>query len=311
MSSRRVFWALLACAMIVLSAAAPAIAREWNGERPVKKIEHAVVISCDGLRPDLMLRADAPNLRKMLEKGTFTMWARTVAVSITLPSHTSMLTGVTQERHGINWNDDRPEEGYPKVPTLFEIAKKAGMTTGMVTGKSKFLTLNKPGTVDWASIAGSNDEDVAKRAVSLIREHKPDVLFVHFPGADTVGHAKGWGTPEQLERVEVIDKQIGLVLDALKSKKRDKNTAIILSADHGGMGISHGGEDPRSRHIPWILVGPGIRKNYDLTRDPTLTVNTEDTFATMCFLLGLKPDENIDGKPIEAALEDRELLKDD
>jgi hypothetical protein len=38
-------------------------------------------------------------------------------------------------------------------------------------------------------------------------------------------------------------------------------------------------------------------------------VNTEDTFATACWFLGLRPPGKIDGKPIEQVLEDRELLR--
>ena len=100
------------------------------------------------------------------------------------------------------------------------------------------------------------------------------------------------------------------MLEALDEQKLADSTVIIFSADHGGAGRSHGPNDPRSRHIPWICVGPGLRKGYDLTRDPTLTVNTEDTFATACWLLGLRPKGPLDGKPVEQVLADRELLRD-
>ena len=100
-----------------------------------------------------------------------------------------------------------------------------------------------------------------------------------------------------------------MLLGALEDAKLGDSTVIIFSADHGGAGKSHGPNDPRARHIPWIASGPGVRKGYDLTRDATLTVNTEDTFATACWLLGLKPTGPIDGKPIEQVLADRELLR--
>src|SRR5687768_16890737 len=62
---------------------APSLAR---ANRPVPAIERAVVISLDGARPDVLLRADMPNLRKLVDTGTFTFWARTVPVAVTLPS---------------------------------------------------------------------------------------------------------------------------------------------------------------------------------------------------------------------------------
>ena len=285
-------------------------AAEAAPAKPVAAVRHAIIISADGLRPDVLLRARTPNVRGLIESGTFTMWARTVPQSITLPSHTSMLTGVTPERHRVLWNSDIPEPVYPKVPTIFEVAKAAGLTTAMVTGKSKFDSLARPGSIDWEKVKSATDEEVGSRAAEVLREHKPNLLVVHFPGADAAGHGKGWGTPEQIAAIEAIDRSIGVLLGALEGAKLGDSTVIILSADHGGAGRGHGPNDPRSRHIPWIAVGPGIRKGYDLTRDATLTVNTEDTFATACWFLGLRTPGRIDGKRIEQVLEDRELLRD-
>jgi arylsulfatase A-like enzyme len=221
-----------------------------------------------------------------------------------------MLTGVTPERHRVLWNSDLPEPIFPKVPTIFEVAHGAGLSTAMVTGKSKFVSLARPGSIDWEKVQAATDDEVGSRAAAVLREHEPNLLVVHFPGADAAGHLKGWGTPEQITAVETIDRSIGVLLDTLVEQKLAGSTVIIMSADHGGAGRSHGPNDPRSRHIPWICTGPGIRKGYDLTRDPTLTVNTEDTFATACWFLGIRPPGKIDGKPIEQVLDDRELLRD-
>ena len=278
--------------------------------KPVGEVERVIIISADGLRPDVLLRARTPNIRRLMESGTFTMWARTVPQSITLPSHTSMLTGVTPERHRILWNSDIPKPVYPKVPTIFEVAKGAGLTTAMVTGKSKFDSLARPGSIDWQRVKSAKDEEVGSRAAALLRERKPNLLVVHFPGADSAGHSKGWGTPEQVAAVETMDRSVGLLLGAMEEAGLADSTVVILSADHGGAGRGHGPNDPRSRHIPWIATGPGIRQGYDLTRDSALTVNTEDTFATACWFLGLTPPGKIDGKPIEQVLADRELLRD-
>ena len=126
-------------------AAVTAAGAQTAPAKPVAAVEHVIIISADGLRPDVLLRARTPNIRQLMDSGTFTMWARTVPQSITLPSHTSMLTGVTPERHRVLWNADLPEPVYPKVPTIFEVAKGAGLTTAMVTGKSKFVSLARPG----------------------------------------------------------------------------------------------------------------------------------------------------------------------
>ncbi len=294
-------------------APAPAAAPRELPPRPFPAIERVLIISIDGLRPDVFFRADAPTIQSLYKQGTFTFWARTTPNSITLPSHTSMLTGVSPRIHGIEWNADLPlsKPVYPKVPTLFEIASKAGYVTAMAAGKSKFDTLAKPGTLTGEYITTdtkSTDADVAENAVLLIQSLKPHVMFVHFPGVDNVGHAIGWGTDEQLAAVKEADKAVASVLDCYKTQGLLRSTLIILSADHGGAGLNHGPDDSRSRHIPWICVGPGIRKNFDLARYADLQVNTEDTFATACYALGLKLGAYVEGRPVTRAFMLDELI---
>jgi arylsulfatase A-like enzyme len=217
-----------------------------------------------------------------------------------------MLTGVVPNRHGVTWNGDLPagQHIYPRFPTLFELAHKQGLTTAMAAGKSKFSALNKPGTIDWCWIAPKKgtDADVAAHAVEFIAQHQPQVLFVHLPGVDSAGHAKGWGGEAQMAAIAAADKAVGQVLAALDEAKLTDSTFVLVSADHGGAGRTHGANDPRSRHIPWIVRGPGIRQDYDLTLDAKLVINTEDTFATACWLLGIPPEPGIDGKPIKEIL---------
>jgi predicted AlkP superfamily pyrophosphatase or phosphodiesterase len=274
------------------------------------RAQRALIISVDGMRPDVMLRAKTPVLRSLMEQGTFTMWARTTAMSITLPSHTSMLTGVTPERHGVDWNGDlKPDEQrYPKLPTLLDRARAAGFTTALAAGKTKFIALAREGTVDHTHIISGSDQAVAVWSAKTIHEQKPQVMFVHFPGADGTGHGVGWGTPQQLERIDRIDGMIGELMTALADAGVREQTLVIISADHGGAGRNHGPDDPRSRHIPWIAVGPGVRKGYDLTNYPDLVVNTEDTFATACWMLGIPIEPGLDGKPITQIIQQDELL---
>jgi hypothetical protein len=313
--------------------------------RPVPAIRHVLIVSVDGLRPDLLVRASAPNLRALMNAGTFTLWARTTAQAVTLPSHMSMLTGVTPQRHQIQWNHDLPlsKPVYPKGYTLFDLARRYGYTTALVSGKGKFDIFDRPGALDWRWVAPKpadepatrpaaeraepaiaeewpddstkarkeklEDATVAAEAVKIIREHRPDLTFVHLPHVDNVGHLLGWGTPEQIRAVGDADLALGQILEALEDAGLTDATLVVVTADHGGAGRTHGADDPRSRHIPWVAAGPGVRRNFDLTRYPDLTVNTEDTFATACFFLGMKAPPGIDGKAIREVVRVDELLR--
>ena len=267
-----------------------------------------MLISVDGLRPDLALRASMPTLRGMLNEGAFTFWAKTTAVSITLPSHTSMVTGVTPEKHGVTWNDDQPpaEQRYPRYPTVLEMATQAGYFTALVAGKSKFAALEKPGTLGYSFVPSRavglvDGSTVIKQVEEVIATRKPDLLFIHFPDVDTAGHDKGWGSPDQIAAIEKVDTALARVFSALDRAGMRKSTVVILSADHGGAGDTHGADDARSRHIPWIIVGPTVQRGYDLTRIANLNVRTEDSAATIAYLLGLPQQAYFDGKPVKAA----------
>ena len=271
---------------------------------------HVLIVSIDGLRPDVALRANAPRIRGLMARGSFSFWANTTDVAITLPSHMSMLTGVTPEKHGIHYNDDKPDNKpvFPLVPTIFDLAKKQGHTTGLAAGKSKFRAFDRPGSLDWKFIGEADDATVGAAAAGIIREHHPDVMFVHFPDCDRVGHHLGWGTPDQVDAVGKADEALGQVLDAVEAEHLMDSTMIILSADHGGNGRTHGGLDPRSRTIPWIVAGPGVKRNYDLTLNIKLVIYTYDTFASACEAMGIQTSADIDGKPILDIYQHRELL---
>ncbi|MEQ1831824.1 MAG: ectonucleotide pyrophosphatase/phosphodiesterase [Candidatus Eisenbacteria bacterium] len=275
----------------------------------VHATRRVVVVSFDGLRPDVALRADMPALRALMARGSFTMYAITTDVAITLPSHTSMLTGVPPEQHRITYNSDpRPgQPRWPAWPTLLDIAHRAGLRTALCAGKSKFSVLADSSSLDLRLVPGKGrntpDSIVADTAAAWMRTRRPDVLFVHLPGLDGAGHASGWGSATQVRAAATVDRAFARITAALASAPSDDSTLIIVSADHGGEGKSHGGTGASSRFIPWIVAGPGVRQNYDLTQLTRLQVHTEDTFATALAWLGLTPEKPVRGRAVSEVFE--------
>lgn len=286
----------------------PATTAPAASKTPADRTKHVLLVTIDGLRPDVALRADMPHLRQLMKRGSFTFWAQTTHVANTLPSHASFLTGVPPEIHGVTWNSDIPIEklpNWPKVPTIFEYAKASGYTTAMVSGKVKFCVFQKPGALDWSEVpttGKTSDELVAEGAVRILKEHQPNVLFVHFPMVDATGHGLGWGSEAQLRTAEGADKSLGEVLDTLDQLKLTDKTLIIVTADHGGSGTGHGGDDPRSKHIPWIVAGPGIAADHDLSLHDSLVVHIEDSFAMAMDYLKLDIPSHAQGKVVRQAL---------
>jgi arylsulfatase A-like enzyme len=296
------------CFAAALSVPAQVAAPQVMPRRPIPAVEHVLIVIVDGLRPDVLLLADAPTLHGMARSGAYSFWARTTDVAVTLPSCTSMLTGVTPRSHGVTWNGDLPagKQAYPLVPTVLEMATRAGYVTAMVAGKSKFAALDKPGTITHAYVPATpkiSDEQVTAEAVKMIAAYQPSLMCVHYPDVDGAGHAKGWGSPAQLIQIAKTDAQVALLLAALEHAGMRGSTLVLVSADHGGAGRGHGPDDLRSRFIPWIVAGPGVKPGYDLTQSGALQVATEDTSATVCWLLGLPLQAYFDGRPVTAAFE--------
>ena len=233
------------------------------------------------------------NILGLAQRGTHSFQAQTIFPPVTLPSHTSMLTGYPPEKHGVDWNDYQPARGTVTTPTIFSIAHVADLRTVMVVGKEKFAHLNAPGTVEAYVFATGGDRDVVDQAVAQAQAGF-DVMFVHLPNTDFFGHSTGWMSETYLLQLSRTDEEVGRLLVALPA-----NTVVILSADHGGRGASHGRNIPEDTTIPWIIAGPGVRPNHALTQP----VNTMDTAATAAYLLGLSLGQDAEGKPVLEAFE--------
>ena len=261
------------------------------------RAQHVFIVSFDGGKPEVMKRSPMPLTIAMAQSGASTWNAQTVFPSITLVSHTSMLTGVQPVKHQIMWNDWFPNRGLVKVPTIFGLAHEMGYTTAMIAGKPKFRHLNVPGTLDYFGIPSYSAEVVAKSAAKYIIERQPNLCFIHFADSDGAGHEFGWGTPQQVKAFADEDRALQILRDAVKAAGIEKSSVFLLSADHGGHDKTHGSNSPEDMTIPWIAWGAAVKPNFQIQTP----VSTTDTAATALWLLDVPIPANFDGKPVESA----------
>lgn len=251
---------------------------------PAPAPSRVVIISEDGLRPDVISPELTPHHAALLREGEIARHAETIAKSDTLPSHASMLSGVDASAHGLSWNSLQPERGYIHVPTIFSAAHAAGLRTAMIVGKPKLRHIAVPGTVDTFVRPSYLCHGVARRAAEVIAADDTALVFVHFSDPDEYGHANGWMSPEYLTAVRHSDACLATVLAAVDTSPSAASTLVIVTADHGGHGRHHsGGHAEVDRAIPWIMRGPGIAPGVTLDAD----VATFDTAATTLAALGL------------------------
>ena len=266
------------------------------------RAEHVFIISIDGGKPAVIEQTDMPVLKQLVAEGAHTWEANTIVPSVTLPSHTSMLTGVRAEKHKILWNHWDPARGIVGVPTVFSEAKQIGLSTAMFVGKEKFRHLVQTNSVDVFDynraesgevIKGAYGETkmqkegtvfarvVARDAAAYIVKSKPNLCFIHLADPDAAGHQFGWGSAEQIEAFMETDVALGVIVQAIHDAGIADQTVVIISADHGGHARAHGTKSPEDMLIPWIAWGRGVRKGTIITGP----VTTCDTAATALWLL--------------------------
>ena len=242
---------LLVAAILVALLLVPAGAAAQDAQA----VRYVVVLSFDGLRADA-LRAAMP--AALLERAAFTWEAKTTLPSVTLPSHTSMFTGVPPSVHQMLANSWRASQGYVKLSTAFSVVTEAGGRSAMFVTKSKLLYLARPGTVARAEflVYPRYDQTAAVReGMRYLASVQPNLLFIHVADPDDVGHRDGWMSESYLEVVRKAPATIRLVLDTLARMGALERSLVIVTADHGGHGRAHGSDRPEDVTIPWLAFG--------------------------------------------------------
>ena len=102
--------------------------------------------------------------------------------------------------------------------------------------------------------------------------------------------------------VEYLDAHLGSFLDALESRGRLEETAVVVTADHGDAFGEHGYyEHPRHlhevlTHVPLVVRLPGERSRYaDSVESP---VSTLDVVPTILDALGVSADDGLPGRSL-------------
>lgn len=255
---------------------------------------HVVAISIDGLRADVVTRLGPgrlPNLHRLLREGAGTLEARNlVEATITLPNHTSMLTGrpirLDLGGHGIAVNDDRggtvhdAAGGY--VPSVFDVVHDAGLETALYATKPKFDLLDRTwderhGAEDGTGADDGRDKITTYRLMSpsgaaaavageLASADPAAFTFLHLRNPDSAGHEKGWMSAAYLRAVREADRLVGEVLAAIDaSPERGADTIVVLTADHGGRRDDHSTVTrPENYRIPFLVWGAGVPAGVEL-----------------------------------------------
>jgi len=281
-------------------------------------IRNVVLVSIDTCRADHLScygfeKETTPNIDRIAGEGV--LFENAVSpVPITLPAHSSMLTGKIPPVHGVHDNSHYELTG--ENTTLAEILRDEGFTTGGFV--SAFVLDRRFGiaqgfdTYQDAFVKTIHSEfgterrgdETTKFALKWIDEQKEEkfFLFLHYydphiryeppePFASTFR-----GDPYSGE-IAFTDHCIGRVVGKLKEAGLYDSTLLIIAGDHGEMLGEHGEEEHSyfiyegAIKVPLIVKIPG-RTQASRIAD---AVGLVDIVPTVCGLLDIDAPTDIQG----------------
>lgn len=273
-----------------------------------KEEKHLIVIGTDGFSSEVITKNPGafPNIEAMRNEGSHTLQRRSVLPSASACNWASMLMGASPELHGYTtWSSDKPDlpareiGTFKRFPGIFGLIReqKPEAVTGFFYNWKTMDCLFDAGSENMKK--QGKDAEIAEASINFYQEKNPHITFIAFGEPDGVGHGKGWDSPEYIEACKVIDKYVGEIRAAVSKSPVAANTYVIFTSDHGGIGKGHGGKTMSEMEAPFIITGPGIKKNHEITE----SVMIYDTASTIADIFGLKQPQVWIGRPIQSIKE--------
>lgn len=283
-----------------------------------------LLVTVDTMRADRIgaygcRRVETPAMDGLAAEGV--LFSRVYsAVPLTLPSHTTIMTGLYPPGHGVrnNGNYRLPDE----VVTLAEVLRDAGYTTAAFVGAfvldSQFSLdqgfdyyhdsfLNIDAASGSFRYAERSAEEVSRLAIEwLDKASAPFFLWVHYfdphqPYSMPPPFDERYRSDPYLGEIAFVDRCLGNLLGALKEKEGRGNALVVLTSDHGESLGEHGEEShgvflyQAPMRVPLImsmerLLPQGSRVESE--------VSLADIFPTVIDILGLPLPGNVQGRSL-------------
>jgi arylsulfatase A-like enzyme len=303
------------------------------GERGRGAGSHVLLISVDTLRADRLgcygsRSARTPTIDALAAHGVRFDQA-TCGAPITLPSHTTLLTGLDPPSHGVRLNGTFRLEG--EHTTLAEVLQSSGYTTAAVVGAFVLdaryglgqgfdvyddNVLPQAGGAGGRRFPARTADRVTDAATAWLERHlagpgsDPFFLWVHyydphFPYDPPAPHRESFPEPYDGE-IAFTDAQIGRLVDFLVERGVWDKTLVVFAGDHGeGLG-----EHDEATHIdliydstmrvPLIFSSRRLFGDGGAVRDRI--VGLVAVFPTLLDLLGIDHDpQALDGRNVMTA----------
>jgi len=278
------------------------------------RAENILLVSVDTLRADRLScygykRNQTPHIDRWAKEGILFQRAYTES-PLTLPAHSTILTGTYPLHHGVRENvgfilrekyltlaEVLGEKGYDTAAFIgaYVLASEFGFSQGFDTFDEEFST-----TIEHVSAATKVHraaEEITRRFLAwLDRSRKPFFTFVHFFDPH-VPRPNGYDW-----EVSRVDRCIGLIDAHLRATGLLDTTHIVFLSDHGESLGEHGEAGhgffiyDSTLHVPLIFRPAG---NPSLpVQTVTSTVSLVDVMPTILQMVDLSPPADNQGQSL-------------
>lgn len=285
-----------------------------------------LLITLDTVRADHLgcygSPANATPVLDRLAAGGVLFESAYTSTPITLPSHTSLLTGLYPFRSGVRDNgvDRLPES----ATTLAELLHARGYSTMAVVSAA---VLERTFGLDQGFDVYDEDVQYGERDPLLFEERSaeqvdaavlrqaaslkpPFLLWVHyfdahFPYNPPAPYSRQYASDLYTGEIAFVDAQLGRLLDSLSSRKLMDNTIVVVAADHGESLGEHGEKThgvflyESDLRVPLLFSAPGRLPAGARIKGLARLV---DVVPTLLDLAGLPAPKGIDGRSLKPAI---------
>ena len=293
------------------------------GFTPPQVPDNIILITLDTTRADALgiygnRQAKTPVLDQLARQGHYFTECYAPA-PITLPAHTSLMTGVIPPRHGVRNNGSYR---LTEQETLAKLLGARGFATGAFVGS---VILQRQYGLDQgfdhyddqivhyredsekSHIVTRRAETVVQRAWDWISNRKKPFFAwlhlydAHWPYEPPSPFREAYADLPYLGEIAYMDLQIGWLIHQLRQQNLWQNTLLVVTADHGESFGEHQEQThgyfvyDSTTHVPLIVSHPlaglkGAKQSH--------MVQSLDIMPTILDLYGIESTRRLDGIPL-------------
>ena len=258
MSCRFLLAAIAACLLCACSATLSSATP--GGDAPT-----LLLVSLDGVHPDMLGRGDTPHLDRLAREGVRAAWMQPSYPALTFPNHYTLVTGLRPDRHGVVHNamydddlgafalKDRDAVGDGRWwggEPLWVTAERAGLPTATMFWPGSEAPVQGVRPTRWYPYEDGLALEVRiDRVLGWLSEPaatRPRLATLYFEHPDHAGHGYGPASPQLHAALRDVDAAIGDLLSAIAARGLRDRVNLVIVSDHGmapvPSGLVGGGE---------------------------------------------------------------------